>query len=287
MSNAVWGSEESQNFSIATPPGSKRGSSEECTRLLKELHRRKLTETRMADEIDRLERERANLKAQLADVVEGLRQRQRDLCSASTDLEVSRQLEREASLEAERSHRELDRLRLENARLKRELEDRTRDGALLLVEREQTMQHLRQALASATSWALENDEAKAAPQQSPITAKTSPPPTLDVELGLGPTTSPAQRSDYFETYDTSECTIVDAAQQPKLTPVKPIVSELQTEPRSSLRSRRSGYASRNVADLRFSPGCVSEASSRASIRSGDVDSHDSVLVQLWSEFRAV
>ncbi|KAF4715227.1 hypothetical protein FOZ63_030905, partial [Perkinsus olseni] len=243
----------------------------ECTRLLKELHRQKLIETRMADEIDRLERE-----GQLeGPAVEGLRQRQRDLSSASTDLEVSRQLEREASLEAERSHRELDRLRLENARLKRELEDRTRDGALLLVNREQTIHHLRRALASATSWALENDEAKAAPQQPHhTTATTSPSSTLGVELGLAPAPSSTLRSDYFETYDTSECAIVDAVRE-KSTPVKPMTSELQTEPRSSLRSRRSGYGSANVADVRFSPGCVSEASSRASFRSGDVDSHDS------------
>ncbi|EER12807.1 gliding-associated protein 45, putative [Perkinsus marinus ATCC 50983] len=191
----------SQNFSIATPPGSKVGSSEECSRLLKELHRRKLTETRMADEIDQLERERAALKSQLAEAADSLRERQRELASASTDLEVSRAGERGAVCEAERSRSELDKLRVENARLKRELEDRIRDGALLVVDRENTIRHLQQALHSAISWALENDEAGAVLEQAPsstdVKASTSST-TLDVDLGW----APSEIMDYFETYDT-------------------------------------------------------------------------------------
>lgn len=182
---------------------------------------------------------------------------------------MSRAGERGAVCEAERSRSELDKLRVENARLKRELEDRIRDGALLVVDRENTIRHLQQALHSAISWALENDEAGAVLEQAPsstdVKASTSST-TLDVDLGW----APSEIMDYFETYDTSECS---STMRKCTTPVRSI---LQTEPRSSLRSRRSGLEDSGVLDLRSSPGCVSEAaSSRASNRSADMDSHDS------------
>ncbi|KAF4674603.1 hypothetical protein FOL47_008994 [Perkinsus chesapeaki] len=262
---------------IATPPGSRR-STEECGQLLKEIQRRRATEERMADEIDRLEREGNDLRLQVAQATEKLRQKQRELSSAAADLEVSRQLERQASLEAERAHREVECLRLETDRLNRELSDGARNGALLVAEKERTIQELRQALERATQWAMENDEAHGTKWERLVSKREgNSGPLVELRGTTGDMEEAAKQdeeeTDFFESYDTCESTVCD--QQMKSTPAKAVISELQTEPQSSLKSRRSGCDSSTVHDLRFSPGSVSEASSRASIKSSDIDSHSS------------